>query len=254
MNQEKVSIRQESTGAMRSSDLDKERWDLLSGIAIRGLETVRQIDLSHYLPGNLVDKSIEFMWRFLGHDMSMIDYTSMQWPSSSDSHNQMSLLYRGWWCLAIAIQKIDDEGRDVRHDAIPYALPYHAFRRLSRACAEGVTKYGEENWHNGFRTKEVANHAISHMVKWTNGFNDEDDLGHAMWNYMVAAHNMTARRDLNDLLLGENYSITDELKEYHDRLREERLCVKFEEVPRKKKAPHPRSETGGPLVNEEGYI
>lgn len=211
-----AEIQVEASGAMRSSGLKAERWDLISGSAIDALVHVRKMDLSSIDHADLIEFAINSIWDFLsGRDNSS---TMIMWPTEGNWRN--NILIRGWWALAEAIdQLVGAETAELKTEG---ALPYQALRRCAQACAEGVTKYGEENWHNGFRTKEVLNHALNHLIKYTNGFRDEDDLGHAMWNFMVALHNLRQREDLNDLLLGPGYQITDEIKVYHDKKKRER--------------------------------
>jgi hypothetical protein len=83
--------------------------------------------------------------------------------------------------------------------------------RLDWVRHEGATKYGEHNWLHGFHVAGLANHGIRHMVRWTNGDRSEDHLGHTMWSFMTITHMYTHRPDMCTLLLGVDYTLTDEI-------------------------------------------
>lgn len=211
-----VTFSESPTGAVRSNDLAKERWDLISGTAMRQLSQATSADLEKCSVPQLINYAIDSVYEFLGYDIRYPD-PAIKWDL--DKSTRQERLVRAWACLCAAIKIVDTCHLDPKEVTRDYVPPYYGLRACARACAEGVVKYGEENWHNGFRTKEVLNHALAHMIKWLNGFREEDDLGHASWNLMVALHNMECRPDLNDLLLGPEYQITDEIKAYHDKLK-----------------------------------
>ncbi len=200
------------TGAVRSRDNASERWDLMSGEAIFRLFRASRLDEYDDQPQQLVMGAIQKMQAFLG-DVG---------PEPREEH-----LERGWWNLAVAIQKLDCPPQEyvrlkeiLKIDMGEKHLPFYALKRLASTLNEGALKYGEENWHRGFQVKGLCNNALKHMIRWTNGTSDEDDLGHAMWGFMTAVHNWHVRHpDLCQLLLEDNYKITLELTMYHENLR-----------------------------------
>lgn len=195
-----VEMYQAGTGAVRSSDLKKERWDLLSGAALRRLkEAMGLVSPGDQSAKGLVELAADYLWRYLGYD-----------ANGTGVRDRFELLTKGWAWLALAMEA--EEG--VAY--IPGArYPMVAVRRMAMACKEGETKYGEENWHNGFRVKILANHSLRHMVRFSNGVVEDDELGHACWGFMAAVHMNLFRPDMCDLLVAENYTITEELQKYH---------------------------------------
>lgn len=223
--------------AVRSNDLQYERWDLLSGAACRELFKVARIVAYDHEPVSLVGLAIEGVQKFLGCE------------ANNDAY-RLELLTEGWGYLATAIQKLDMPPGELcalkshlryKGDHFHH-YPFYALKRLARTCYEGAEKYAEENWHNGFELKGLANHTIAHMISWSNGrtplskfwkYGDgkwmvEDELGHAMWGFQAMTHVWLFRQDKCKLLLGRNYSITEELKKYHDEHASRRQVVKTE--------------------------
>lgn len=195
-----VDMYQAGTGAVRSSDLKKERWDLLSGAALFELrKAMGQIDPSGETAMELVEEAAYYMWAFLGNHIG-----------DSGCENRLELLVSGWAFLAYAMDV--EAGRQY---PMQKRYPLEALRRTAMASKEGEVKYGEENWLNGFRVKTLCNHALRHMVRYANGVVEDDELGHASWGFMTAVHMMLFRPDMCDLLPGPDYTITDELREYH---------------------------------------
>ena len=50
---------------------------------------------------------------------------------------------------------------------------------------EGAEKYGEQNWR-GLPASNCLNHAIAHIFKHIAGDREEDHLGHAAANLLMA--------------------------------------------------------------------
>ena len=194
----RVEMYEAGTGAVRSTDLKLERWDLLSGAAFRQLVP----EMENICPGGetvleLVNEATDCMFRFLGN-------------CTQTGGDRISHLTRGWAWLAAAMEV--EAG--VEYLKVP-RYPLILASRTAKACQEGCVKYGEENWHNGFRLKILCNHALKHMVRFTNGVVEDDELGHASWGFMASLHMLLYRPDMCDLLLGPDYTITDELRTYH---------------------------------------
>lgn len=83
---------------------------------------------------------------------------------------------------------------------IPYhMLSRHALRAYAKAMAEGSKKYGDWNWLRGFPISGLIDHAIEHLLQYTNGDRSENHLGHAFWNIATAIEFMNTRPDLDDI-------------------------------------------------------
>ena len=70
------------------------------------------------------------------------------------------------------------------------------FERMAVVMTEGAKKYGVGNWQNFTHdmVKDIQRHAFDHMMKYMNGFTDEDHLAHAACNLMMLAWYENARR------------------------------------------------------------
>lgn len=90
--------------------------------------------------------------------------------------------------------------RGTDHAACDLSLiPPEAMRAWGRAFAEGLQKYGRDNWLKGFPQMSVLNHALQHIFSYIEGDRSEDHLGHALWNIGTAIHQDVNRPDLMDL-------------------------------------------------------
>lgn len=78
-------------------------------------------------------------------------------------------------------------------------LSHIALRLVGETQHEGNEKYGYGNWQSGLPVSNLLSHAIEHILKLQNGATDENHLGHAIWNLMVAAHFIELRPDLIDV-------------------------------------------------------
>lgn len=208
------------TGAVRSTDLAVERWDLISYAAVNELGVAMKSFNNYDLPVmDLVGVAIYYAGRFLGG-----------YPVSE--------LFDGWAYLAVAIQNLDS-GAEVDYPswsteqreriknkrAHPFSLvPYLALKRLAITCHEGCSKYGDHNWLYGFPTWSLMNHTIRHLIKWQNGNRDEDHLGHCCWGFMATTHMLIYRPDMCKMRLGEDYELTDEIKNAHPKKNREAIA------------------------------
>lgn len=204
-------VSEAGTGAVRSTDLAKERWELMSGSAIDELAAAmaRFHDFSMEI-FELVAKSRWYLGRFLGG-------------------NGMDELGNGWACLNVALQKQDSEqgeyddwvvqtitrqmhpSNQVRYDL----LPFHGLKHIATTNNEGSIKYGIHNWYHGFQVLDLCNHTDRHLAKWLNGCRKENHLGHCNWGFMTPMHMLKHRPDMCLMLLGSNWTLTEEIKENH---------------------------------------
>ena len=61
-------------------------------------------------------------------------------------------------------------------------LPMCVLMRLAQHYSKGCAKYGERNWEKGIPAHSYADSAFRHMVKYMDGWDDEDHLIAAIWN------------------------------------------------------------------------
>ena len=78
-------------------------------------------------------------------------------------------------------------------------LPMCVLLRLARHYESGCQKYGERNWENGIPCHSYADSAMRHLVKYLDGWTDEDHLIAAIWNLCGLAWTEEKRPDLMDI-------------------------------------------------------
>lgn len=61
-------------------------------------------------------------------------------------------------------------------------LPMCVLLRLAKHYEKGLNKYGPRNWEKGIPASSFADSAFRHMVKYMDGWDDEDHLIAAIWN------------------------------------------------------------------------
>ena len=64
-------------------------------------------------------------------------------------------------------------------------IPPTAMMAVAKAMAQGARRYGDYNWQ-GLPMENILNHAMRHIVLYMEGDRDEDHLGHAAANLMMA--------------------------------------------------------------------
>ena len=78
-------------------------------------------------------------------------------------------------------------------------LPMCVLMRLAQHYENGCKKYGDRNWEKGIPCHSFADSAMRHMVKYMDGWTDEDHLIAAIWNLCGIAWNEEKRPDLMDI-------------------------------------------------------
>lgn len=78
-------------------------------------------------------------------------------------------------------------------------LPWNAMWDLSKHCEKGAIKYGEGNVRLGLPAHSFFDSAIRHLMKWYNGWEDEDHLVAAAWNIMWLLEQRTTHPELDDI-------------------------------------------------------
>lgn len=78
-------------------------------------------------------------------------------------------------------------------------LPMCALLRLSKYYETGCSTHGERNWEKGIPMHSFLDSAIRHLVKYMDGWIDEDHLCAAAWNIMSAMWTEEKRPDMQDI-------------------------------------------------------
>ena len=65
-------------------------------------------------------------------------------------------------------------------------LPMCALLRLARHYEQGAKKYADRNWEKGIPVSVMMDSAIRHILKYMDGWTDEDHLCAAAWNILGA--------------------------------------------------------------------
>ena len=114
-------------------------------------------------------------------------------------------------------------------------LPMCVLMRLAKHYEKGALKYEERNWEKGIDAHSFADSAFRHLVKYMDGWDDEDHLIAAIWNLCGLAWteekkpelvDIPARQQLGlvnwhkeaDRLKAENKSLNDMIERLSDRI------------------------------------
>lgn len=105
--------------------------------------------------------------------------------------------------------------RDTREGKGRYDLiPAKALMRLAKIYEEGAEKYDDRNWEKGIPVSRCIDSAIRHLIKYLDGWQDEDHLAAVLFNIMAVMHFEETREDMCDLPWQEaykkNYDKTEE--------------------------------------------
>lgn len=202
-----------STGAVRGTDANSTRYDLLSSFAIdrvgswaacRGdghLRTYRGLAKSG--PAYCVVATIKTIGEYVDSEPERRDH----------------LLQAAWWCLSAS--HFDREGTDDYEGG----LPPRGVQGYAEAMAEGAAKYAPRNYESGIPLDNLLNHAARHLWRWLDGDREEDDLGHAAWNLMTAVHMMVQKPEMAEGMRWYQRSEDQEVTESIARLDHDNLVV-----------------------------
>lgn len=78
-------------------------------------------------------------------------------------------------------------------------LPMCVLLRLARHYEAGSMKYGDRNWEKGIPCHSFADSAMRHIVKYMDGWRDEDHLIAAIWNLCGLAWTEEKHPELMDI-------------------------------------------------------
>lgn len=74
-----------------------------------------------------------------------------------------------------------------------------ALKAVAETYGEGSLKYGDSNWQKGIGSKNLLNHALTHIQQYQIGDTSEPHLAHAIWNLMTIIHFQATRPELIEL-------------------------------------------------------
>lgn len=89
-------------------------------------------------------------------------------------------------------------------------LPAAAILRLARHFEAGAKKYGDRNWEKGIPVHSFIDSAIRHLMKYMDGWTDEDHLCAATWNCACAMWTEEKHPELSDI---QNHAVCEEISE-----------------------------------------
>jgi hypothetical protein len=71
--------------------------------------------------------------------------------------------------------------------------------RLARWTQLGAVKYSDRNWEKGIPISRCVDSCMRHLVKYLDGWDDEDHLAAVVWNAMAIMHFEKHKPELQDL-------------------------------------------------------
>lgn len=77
-------------------------------------------------------------------------------------------------------------------------LPLTAVMEVSKLCEAGALKYGEHNVDKGIPLHSLIDSGIRHAFKFWSGWEDEDHLTAACWNFLWALEFLKTKPELDD--------------------------------------------------------
>ena len=78
-------------------------------------------------------------------------------------------------------------------------MPMCVLIRLAKHYENGCAKYGDRNWEKGIPCHSFADSAFRHLVKYLDGWDDEDHLIAAIWNLCGLAWTEEKKPELMDI-------------------------------------------------------
>ena len=78
-------------------------------------------------------------------------------------------------------------------------LPACALLRLAKHYQHGADKYGDRNWEKGIPQSSFIDSSLRHILKYLDGWDDEDHLAAAAFNILGAMWNEEKKPFLQDI-------------------------------------------------------
>lgn len=92
-------------------------------------------------------------------------------------------------------------------------MPASALLRLSRHYEHGAKKYGKFNWQKGIPVSSFIDSALRHIMKYLDGWDDEDHLAAAAFNILGAMEMEAHKPAMQDVPAREG-TVSFNYKEY----------------------------------------
>lgn len=93
-------------------------------------------------------------------------------------------------------------------------LPMRALMRVAKHMEDALTHYPERNWEKGIPMHSMIDSAFRHLVKYVDGWTDEDHLCSAATNLLMALWTEEKMPEMQDIPTRYHYTNTCEC--YHD--------------------------------------
>lgn len=78
-------------------------------------------------------------------------------------------------------------------------VPFQALMRLAQHYENGRDKYSERNWEKGMPISRYYDAAMRHLIKYGDGWNDEDHLAAVLWNVAAIMHHEAELPEMQSL-------------------------------------------------------
>lgn len=166
------------TGAVRSSDAEGYRYDLVSPIGI-----CRMLAYLHTGKEPLARTDRDASWHVDACIGRIYEFLSGERGYSLERATEL---------LFAAIEHDTDVGISVGE------LSPTGVQCISEACHEGAAKYSDFNWERGMPVHDLLNHAVRHLMLYKSGDQSEEHLAHAAWNLFAAMHSERLWPKLNE--------------------------------------------------------
>ncbi len=171
------------TGAVRGTDANSTRYDLLSSFALIAVSQRCDPDCTsndyfrvRYASEIESDKGPGF------YVLAAIDKIGSYVDCEIEKRR---LLLEATWLVLMACH-IDRGGTS----EFVGSLPPRGIEGYAAAMSEGALKYAPRNYELGIPVSDTTNHGLRHLWRFLDGDKSEDHLGHASWNFMTAIHMM----------------------------------------------------------------
>lgn len=186
MSEAGLKVQSFETGAVRSTERQGFRYDLITPVGLRAMATYYQIqpNWNNMPPDKHIAVCLDFTYAFLANP------------------GEQRNLYAATAALFHAVAAFDQEKYFANEpmsngDYNYHLIPRSALKRVAAAYDEGAKKYSAYNCEKGMPVSDTLNHAIAHLFDWLKGDTSEDHLGHACWNYLMAIHNLFMHPTIN---------------------------------------------------------
>lgn len=156
-------------GAVRDVREGKGRFDLITPIGIRRIMAMPNLDWwAEHMDDHLVNVHGLITSYIEGYQDQ--DYLALAARDLMGAIHVGASEHRAW--VGVRLPKLSPIG----------------LTRLAIVYEKGAQKYHDRNWEKGMPIGRILDSALRHLTQAREGLNDEDHLGHALWNVTAAMH------------------------------------------------------------------